>query len=483
MPTPLPSKLESQLSSSSSSSTSASSDHLPIDPFHSGVGYKNDVGTAELDRNTVRNRPIDGTDVEESYGAPPNPFHKTLESLETGGSASTDSNKTVSPQSKAAESRKSGIARGSMDVDAFKRMLLTGSPSANPSKASALASHLPGGLGDSSSGTDTSSVSRQSIFEPTLETQIDTPRTSHEINASDDENQKTGREWQKERAKPAPPRARYGKPLRSLSQQSTLSISKTQATPNINITPQSQASKKSGSDDALPSLSKSNSEAQANEALSPSRSSSGRKAPAPPLSRRHSHLVKAVPSGEERAEQLREARARNVEGARENSPAKSPAPPPPPPPSRRTLQSNRHSMIITGQSTPPSATEGMDDPLEMTRTSSNISMPPPPPPPPARSSSISSNKRPFKPSQSSTSASPSSTTTTPPVPPPRRRASSRSSVEVYARSEANRRSSGSLLEESIEDIDTKSAAGNKDVLADLSALQREVDELRGKFER
>jgi hypothetical protein len=53
---------------------------------------------------------------------------------------------------------------------------------------------------------------------------------------------------------------------------------------------------------------------------------------------------------------------------------------------------------------------------------------------------------------------------------------------MYARSETNRRSSGSLLEESSEIPETESAAEDKDVLADLSALQREVDALRGKFE-
>ena len=45
------------------------------------------------------------------------------------------------------------------------------------------------------------------------------------------------------------------------------------------------------------------------------------------------------------------------------------------------------------------------------------------------------------------------------------------------------RNSNSTLPQSTNDLMSRGEANEKDIMADLSALQREVDALRGKYER
>ncbi|KAI1757531.1 hypothetical protein F4782DRAFT_133256 [Xylaria castorea] len=145
---------------------------------------------------------------------PPNPFARTLQDIEGSGQA-RDVNATTTTTT---------ASKGSLDVDSFKRLLLTGytnlpSPAqtaldsaGNPSGAA----HTLGALPDGASATDTSSISKQSIFDALQET----PRTSHEISESEAPGDRKGVlpsspltivPSASTRKKPPPPSSRHGK--------------------------------------------------------------------------------------------------------------------------------------------------------------------------------------------------------------------------------------------------------------------------------
>ncbi|KAK3689844.1 hypothetical protein B0T22DRAFT_481040 [Podospora appendiculata] len=161
---------------------------------------------------------LDGLPQLTSHGPPPNPFQKTLKDMELGPGMSTQSpNRTPG-------------ARGTMDVDAFRRLLLTGQsgelgisqPAAsNPGVPPAQLSPHPTTPGaDGASITDASSISRQSIFDATYPVQ-DTPRTSHEASEPEPESDQRGLLSNSlpkippppitARRKPPPPSSRHGK--------------------------------------------------------------------------------------------------------------------------------------------------------------------------------------------------------------------------------------------------------------------------------
>ena len=103
-------------------------------------------------------------------------------------------------------------------VDEFKNLLLTGRTSTQdipaPGATSASLDTVQT-LGDTSSNTDSSSISRQSIFEPPPETRQDTPRTSQELFPSDDdERQQSAHDPRSvnHSRKPAIPQSQNGKP-------------------------------------------------------------------------------------------------------------------------------------------------------------------------------------------------------------------------------------------------------------------------------
>ncbi|GAB1317584.1 hypothetical protein MFIFM68171_07794 [Madurella fahalii] len=152
----------------------------------------------------------DGSDREDerqptpSSRAPPNPFQKTLRDLEIRPSETTQS---------------SGLApgtRSTIDVDAFRRLLLTGH---TPPSA-----HLAAPGGDGASTTDTSSISRQSISD-TIQPMQETPRTSHEVSEIEAEDDRRGLISGSQsslqpaptilRKKPPPPSSRHGKLIKA----------------------------------------------------------------------------------------------------------------------------------------------------------------------------------------------------------------------------------------------------------------------------
>ncbi|KAH7085277.1 hypothetical protein BKA63DRAFT_499297 [Paraphoma chrysanthemicola] len=143
-------------------------------------------------------------------GIPANPFSRTLASIEPQERGSGDSRTAtdrVGP----------GNNRASLDVESFKNLLMTGKPGPRPSGLSAQTTAPPTGVTqfESSSSTDTSSISRQSLFEPPQEAHAESPRTSYEMAESDeDESMGLVSEVRKGKKKPPPaPKHRHGKPV------------------------------------------------------------------------------------------------------------------------------------------------------------------------------------------------------------------------------------------------------------------------------
>ncbi|CAK7213950.1 hypothetical protein SCUCBS95973_001974 [Sporothrix curviconia] len=143
-----------------------------------------------------------------SAPAPPNPFQKTLGDLEPEQKTSGE------PASETAAT--SSAAKAPMDVDAFRRLLMTGQGPAPPPVRSSAA--------DAGSITDASTTSKHSVFESAPAAQEPTPRTSHEVSENDDDRgglihgappASAPAQRQTLRKKPPPPSSRHGKLIKA----------------------------------------------------------------------------------------------------------------------------------------------------------------------------------------------------------------------------------------------------------------------------
>ena len=433
---------------------------------------------------------------------PANPFKKTLASLEIESRASPPSPlNTMEAEPK--------TTRPHYDVDDFKKLLLTGEKSASTANAAVpppVNFQISAHVGDSSSNTDASSISRGSIFEPLSAPLQESPRTSHESVLSDDERQRLvgSTSMASEKFKPATPRHRHGKLVKPNAPQTvsfedpTLSFSNSAmnliapvdpSTPPIpgnvdkplpalppppNIQPSTQNPTESTNDDMQGPYLES-------EGPLPGNIVQKRSPPPPPLSRRNSQprATKHV-SSFERSTRITEEGTPKLESEplslSQSAPAHSSKGPPPPPPRRAGLirGNSSSSSLSTGPSFVPLSDQSNAADVSTRSTKSGAAVLP------NRSPSVSSVKRP-NPIQLN-SVSPSVA----PLPPPRRRGSSQSSYTPSRFSghypERLRSDSGasstSHLAMTPED---PNRAETKDVMADLSALQREVDALREKF--
>lgn len=455
------------------------------DPF----GAESDgAGGGSEDEGTRRNTANNSGNLQQITGGvntmPANPFKKALGAESRPGPPGSEGGSTE------AEVK---TTRPRYDVDDFKRLLLTGDKSVSGANAAVppLASfQSPAPVGDSSSNTDASSISRQSIFEPIPGPLQESPRSSHGSLSSDNERQRLVESipTASENVKPSTPRHRHGKLVKSNAPQTvsfedpTLSIVDS-AKGTMAPVDRSIPGSSSNVHKPLPPLpSPSNSQPVRQNSIgstdsdmrdahlefeaSPSGNTARKRSPpAPPLSRRHSQLrAKPFTSSTERSMPITEEAPLESTLLFQSPPTVSSKAPPPPPPRRAGLvRGNSSSSVSTGASSTPMS--------DQTR----------PPAPPNRSPSVSSAKRPDQ-----TQSIPGSPSMAPP-PPPRRRGSSQSSYTpssrlsgYYAgrlRSDSGASSISHLAMTSM----GSSGAENKDVMADLSALQREVDELRGKF--
>ncbi|KAF1977108.1 hypothetical protein BU23DRAFT_551042 [Bimuria novae-zelandiae CBS 107.79] len=159
-------------------------------------------------------------------GAPANPFSRTLATLEPreqGGETTAQSRERTPTEKSTA-----GPKRQSLNVEGFKNLLMQGitnprssGPAPQIAPSSQPLSPTPATF-ESSSSTDTSSVSRQSIFDAVQEAHPESPRTSYDMAASDDEHASLmgGEAPKKQKKKPPPaPRHRHGKLVRERAPQ------------------------------------------------------------------------------------------------------------------------------------------------------------------------------------------------------------------------------------------------------------------------
>ncbi|MCJ1388002.1 hypothetical protein MMC18_000846 [Xylographa bjoerkii] len=475
--------------------------------------------------------------AQRTLGIPSNPFQKNVPPRDSNSFDEDGEGRPSASRNSSALSM-----RGSLGVDAFTRLLMTGDVDSSASTPSGLP--MQGILGDSSSNTDASSLSRQSIVESQTESHLETPRTSHESSPEAEELQMSlqrsvgkfssmpdtsssprqhnvaGIKIQSDPYARDPailnspvelPAEMPATPTRqpaSTSPKTSTDLNKPLPPPPTSIISETGA--------ILLGLSLSDNKDYPSTTREPP--PRARVAPAPPLARRHSQLRSkqpGPPSG--RSASIAEENLSDSTAKSASSSTTSAKPPAPPPPRRRNT--DRNSIILEPPNLPelPSTPIKSSPPAEKQR----------PPVPPARASSVSKRPTPDRPS-----ASPSASMA--PPPPPRRRGSSasgyslrrpsseiapvaeesapvmQSSADAISRAVApGAKASAPEAQEivalqasaaavakapapsakdiaalqSSADVISKAAAGNTDVLADLSRLQQEVDALRGKYER
>ncbi|KAF1839739.1 hypothetical protein BDW02DRAFT_563788, partial [Decorospora gaudefroyi] len=385
-----------------------------------------------------------------SSNVPLNPFSRTLASLEPQREESAEE-RTI------AQRPTPGNSRASLDVESFKNLLMTGKPTPRPSGQpphTTSASHpISGAQLESSSSTDTSSTSRQSLFEHPQETHAESPRTSVDM-AESDEDESIGlvSEVKKGKRKPPPaPKHRHGK-LVAQRQPQTVSFDSFAATepapspgirridssntnkplPPTPVVPQQplHISTQDTTPFQSPQLSRQSEPSTPSEA--PIRQ---KKTPPPvPLARRQSQLKSTTTTNRSRSSSnLTMSSQHSIEALSSPAPnnydpmlgAKSPPPPPP----------SRHGARLTNVSNSSTNSSTTELPTRSSSTRTARSVPEPPsrrstmefdaPSSPAsgikRTSSISSNRK--------VSGGSTGSQILPPPPPPRRRQSNRSSLD------------------------------------------------------
>ncbi|KAG4432853.1 hypothetical protein IFR05_011653 [Cadophora sp. M221] len=481
--TAIPKKITKKVRVQSPPPPSPSTPSIPDSSSTVGEDSYTTPGRPTSPPNSRADDPFDSvtSDTSEDEGtnrlnrAPANPFSKTLETMEhpeREAPLSTPTNTTTT-------------GRASLDVEAFKRLLMTGNAGlSTPPAQPAAPTHVAHTLGDGGSSTDTSSISRQSIFEAVQEPLPESPRTSHEISEPEDDRRGLVPEPSAApKKKPPPPSSRHGKLIKVELRDEGGASNALQSPPTpgsitsqhyFSSSPRSQtdlnkplppAPTRASHDSERESVFDKESAGKTPEPPSPS--SSIRKKnppPAPPLTRRHSQMVA------------------ESKLTRSDSTRLSPKPEEEHP--RRSLQENRRPSTDSVKVPPPPPTRRPGAVRGTSHTPltspSTISLPAPPP---ARGSSrsVSGGKPPSVFNLDLSSTNKRASVMAPPPPPPRH---SRGSMEVHSpgnsqrpSGEYSRRSNesarrGSQLEDSAE------SANKHDILADLSKLQREIDALR-----
>ncbi|PWW80532.1 hypothetical protein C7212DRAFT_274709 [Tuber magnatum] len=224
--------------------------------------------------------------------------------------------------------------RQSLDADAFKRLMLTGQSSLSTPPTPGTGATPPVVAPDSS--TDTSSISRQSIFDPIPEAADgvpdETPRTSNELD--EDEERRRSKE-RTPKPKPPPPRARNRSGGRSPGSPPSSTADAPSLTPPRPPSIHSVSSERSLLPPPPPPLPVGSTSPILNETVSPpspaASITSKKIAPSPPLSRRHSVQSSTNP-----------LRPSTPVGSANNSKMK-----PPPPSIRRRKSTNSRASTLT----------------------------------------------------------------------------------------------------------------------------------------
>ncbi|KAF2099969.1 hypothetical protein NA57DRAFT_75471 [Rhizodiscina lignyota] len=494
--------------------TPDSAEDTPTDPFaSSAAGEDLSSGDDEVVQNTMQNAHI-GEHASGSSGLPFNPFQKTLATMEPDASP-------VAAAEKDKIARIDGtMGKASMDVDSFTKMLMTGKAGQGKQSQplnSLVKIHNHGPAVDSNSSTDTSSLSRQSLFDTLQGPQLESPRTSYELSVSDDDEETSlmgeGRkvEKEKEKKKPLPPKPRHGKLVTPRAPQTVSFSDFTSSAPAQSIPSSTLQRSPTDLNKPLPSLPESSSPEPSDSSIvgektptmpatdpmvpeveQPALPPPQKKTPpAVPLARRQSQLRTTTQSRHRSNSAQESSHQANVT---ENQTQTQKMPPPPPP-------TRRHAASLSNSTNPsttdlPSTTDGSHSPAGRIPSGGSL----------AQALSGAQNLA------GSRHSSSTSLTTPPPPPPPRRRASSgrgsldmprpsslelaRGSFDSGRRSSAAssltspRKESGSYkfsegdLAEEPEDMNKSdgaikaAAAPQANILADMEAFQREIDALR-----
>ncbi|EOA89566.1 hypothetical protein ACJQWK_02844 [Exserohilum turcicum] len=406
-----------------------------------------------------------------SFGAPSprsmpaNPFAKTLASLEPHErEAGPDERAHAQRLAAGNNNNNSNTNRASLDVESFKNLLMTGRPTPRASGPSAQPGSAPHSASsaqfESSSSTDASSISRQSISELPQETLADSSRTSDDT-AGDDDDEHMGLavEAKKGKKKPPPaPKPRHGKPV-APRQPQVVSFDDFEATepaptPGIRRTDSSDAYKplpptpsahqqqpptQGASPDFTPPQSRPLSLRLDDVPRPSSEQARPKKAPPPvPLARRQSQLKStSLESRQRSSSNLTISSQHSVDPPQtptsiSHDPMSSAKSPPPPPPSRygarlanlANSSANSSSTELALSSSSIRAPRSLPDPpshrlsmLELDGSSSPASSM-------HRTSSVSSSRN-----MARNVSGGSTGSQMPPPPPPRRRQSNRSSLD------------------------------------------------------
>ncbi|KIY02957.1 uncharacterized protein Z520_01422 [Fonsecaea multimorphosa CBS 102226] len=362
---------------------------------------------------------------------------------ETLGRFASIPRRPVNSQSAAAGKDLSSFSKSTMDVDAFKRMLLTGdrgSSSVRDTAGQSIQSG-PNPVSDSGSSADTASISQHSIFETVQPAPDESPRTSDELEANEANIYRAQLGTISEKGeKPPPPKSRRGKPLKDLGTEQG-PTAKFDSFINSLALPGSRNVSSEAPSLRSPPIDESSTGDRLASAGYPD--TQKKVPPAPPLTRRKSQQAPKKPVLT-RSSSSRHSVFSETDGPPSPYFSSSGTKPPPPPPARRTNSTGDRRPSLDVASIPEDA-DVMDSEVR-----------------PGLQSSPSYSKR------MSQGLPP------PPLPPPRRgRGSSRSSMETTRPSMAH------LAMEEAGGSDLGFPKGDpRDILADLAALQREVDAAR-----
>ena len=383
----------------------------------------------------------------------------------------------------ALSSQELGNGKQAMDVDAFTKLLLTGeSRKLAPSDDLVAPVLLPQQLnvGDSSSSNaDSASVSRQSIFEPIPALSTETPRTSHELEPDDADDERRGLSTTviQARQKPAVPKSRHGKKFPNTAPPIDPTVVQIERSTDLSSFSPRHVAAIGGMTDTnkplpVPPSDRSSGPGPAvgSEPAATSRATVKRP-PTPPLTRRQSQLRGQKPqlsrNGSSKTYDVSDIDSSSSTSLPLTSPTSKA---PPPPPARRTNRNSTYGALSSERS--PSIDETSPDPvnkqlggaatdLETSSTHSFIEAKP------SRTSSSASRASIATNSMATTSGPP------PPPPPRRMRGLSKSSIDSHRPTLSDAR--GPSTESS---RNVSGASNATDILADLAALQKEVDAMR-----
>ncbi|KAK5081628.1 hypothetical protein LTR05_007761 [Lithohypha guttulata] len=335
------------------------------------------------------------------------------------------------PQSSIAAHTQPGLAgRQSLDVDAFKRLLLTGERGTVTDSTATQSTYV---LNDNSSSTDTISISQSSTAESSSRDTDGTPTLSpgHDRSSSHVPRNEIGTSTSAQRVPPPAPAPRRAKSVKS-KPGVVMNSPATSSEPSEVIDTQEAAFKRP---------------------------------PTPPLSRHHSQQVSAFHTSE--AIDI----PTNLDRRTEHQGVNQRAPPPPLPPGRRQQSSIQRTP---SDDTTPTYGNEVETAASLSSRRSSYDRPLPPV---SRNSSISTKRQSL------------GLTNTPPIPPPRRgRGSSRTSMDSFRPSPSDVMSKDTDVENSlsrtgttqpnVKDRSNLTSSNASSILSELANLQKEVDAAR-----